>query len=236
MQRHTRRPGTSRRLTLLGAALALGLAGLTTLHSAPAAAIELTADLGSQGQFMTTDSPLAFEQDGSLWGFALRAGAEVVDDAFIELDWITYSAARVLRGSVSAQLDGQTLALSLRMRFPVGDWLEPYGRLGSGVMMNDVTLTDAVAYTSETYSPYVHAAAGVDVLLSRPYIWRKRQAPRPDFTVGMNFELGYGHGFGQDLVLHSDRHLEPDLARDDLKLGTLTLSGVTLRIALTVKI
>ncbi|GEM_PF-3534879 len=217
------------------------VAGLVVSAPVTATAWEAAFDAGSTTQNMVTDSTRFFSSDNRMNGRSLRLGITAKEHVFVEFDWLATESDRARQstgaGGYTAKLIDDAFTLAARYRMPVASWVEPFARAGAGATRHEVSLTGVGAgYEATNYTPHVLVGVGADLIVSRKSLWRRRPDPKPRFTFGFTIEVGWQHTFGSDLNLERTAALDPPITTDDMKLGTLTMSAFTTRIALCVRL
>ena len=229
-----------RRRAGIKTASVLALLGILATTN-PATAWEAGLAFGATSQSFSTDSTRFFSGSNTIAATSLRASATVSEQIFAELEWLWARSERgrtsLSGGGYLAQLDNDALTASGRYRWQVASWLEPFARAGAGATRHVVNLSGNTGglYDGKAWAPHLLVGGGVDLEVSREALWRKRDQPL-DTTFGVTFEVGWRHVFGRDLVLERTDAVQPALATGDLQLGTLTMSGLTWRLAMIVRI
>ncbi len=195
---------------------------------------ELAFDIGSAALYPNDDAGDVINRGQPMGYFLVRTAVEVRPQLLAELQWLTGgNTTSLFAGTATHSLTTNWLSAGARWHWPVAAWLRPFVRAGVGATHEDVELRgNDTIFRDSAWTPHVHGSLGLDLLIPPAVFALKRT--QGGFTFGLSWELGYAHALGRDIVARDESPVGP--TRLPLDLGTLTLTGWTQRLALTMRL
>jgi len=217
--------------TLTHLVVATALAAVT-LTATSAQAREFGIDLGSGSVRFASGSVDPLVDDRTISGFSPRVAVEVADDIFAEAQWLVSTTKTNLYVYTRTEMRNDWLSLGGRYRYQVSSWLEGFARAGLGATLTWASITENGMEAKDfAVSPHGFATLGVELLVPRR-VFNAARTDRGGFAMGLAFELGWMHTFGQRLLLESQRATKPAMPKNDIDLGTMTMTGLLSRFVL----
>lgn len=195
---------------------------------------ELAFDLGAGALYPQNEAGDVINRAQPIGYFLARAAVEVRPQWLAELQWLKgANTASLFAGTATHRLTTNWLSAGARWHWPVAPWLRPFVRAGLGATHEDVELFgNNTGFRDSAWTPHLHGSVGLDLLIP-PLVFAVPRS-KGGFTFGLSWEIGYAHAFGRDVLAVDDA--PSALARTPLDLGTLTLTGWTQRLALTMRL
>jgi hypothetical protein len=225
----------------------LAVAGLCLLAASEAGAQELRLHLGGSDAAVTDDA-YDYLGEGTFLSLS-QLGAEIapLEGLFFGLEYQWGASAGSAVESLDTTLDIDGLLLTGRYEYAPLSFLAVYGGLGGGFyhLELDATLVGE-AREQDRFTGVFQGALGAEVYVPRGILGKifglSRRDAGGDLTVGFLLEVGYRLALEADFDKlarpEPDKEPEPEdrpLEAAALDLGSLDLSGVMMRAALTLR-
>lgn len=213
------------------------LAVAATFPPGPADARDFTLWAGSTLQQFFSGEVDPVMEDRFSAGAGLRFGVEAYTNLLVEAEWVRSTSKSELFQAFDTTFVADQVLVGLRYRWPALAWLEPYARVGGGVVVGDLAIDPQAGgpgSVDQAVAPIVAAAVGVEFLVPRTVFWKPDSTSAfRHFTFGLAVEAGWSHAFGMAFALDTGRDPGPGLSGGGVALGEIVLSGLASRVAVT---
>lgn len=223
------------RVCALALALVTALPGATRAHDL----LRISAGVGNQWSW--TNSFDAMQPHDALLTGDVRLGVGTWAGFSVELGY-RYMAAgdEAFDGTASTDLALHVIDLAARYDLPLLTWLSFYARAGASYGYARAELSSTgLSLAADDWKPGLFAMAGIEARLPRAWFGGEDdETGGRGFTFGLSLDVGYAWLLDFDLggtAAPRGAGDAPDvsIARSGVRLGTLSLHGLTYRLALS---
>ncbi len=227
---------TTRLAASIGCALLL-LAATATAHAFP----RVDLRFGGQTQWMRDGSWDLVDEGSDTWGaVSPSVGFRITPNLALHLGYrYGESQAELLGHTASSALRLHDASLSVSYEVDLIPWVRGFARMGGAAMFGlfDLSLPGGEERESQAWAPGFFVTGGM-LLVPEPLRgWALRESGLlSETTVGLSVEVGYAAyadlEVGTLAAASSPRHEGGAIARPDLELGSMRMSGWTWRLGI----